>query len=72
MQKLTQAQERRFETVTDSIFTKAERTFGKRAEEIVVSDTRRGTFFTEACYRELSVLQNGLEFNVRVSVGRKP
>lgn len=70
-QVLTEAQERRFENVTDRIFTKVEATFGKKAEDLVLSDARRGMFISEARYRELSVLSNGLEFNVRVSVGRK-
>lgn len=70
--QLTQAQQRRYENVTDRILRKAEATFGKRAEDLVLSDTRRGMFMGEACYRELSVVSNGLEFNVRVSVGRKP
>lgn len=71
MQELTKAQQRRFETVSDRVLRKAEATFGRRADDMVLSDTRRGYVIGEACYRELSVLTGGLEFNVRVSVGRK-
>lgn len=68
---LTQAQARRFHNVSERIFTKAEATFGKSAEDAVLSDTRPSMFLGEACFRELSVISNGLEFNVRVSVGPK-
>lgn len=68
---LTQGQQTRFNSVSERIFDKVERTFGKSADGYGDTGTQPGTFWREAAARELEVASRGLTFRVRVSVERE-
>jgi hypothetical protein len=67
---LTKAQQRRFDSVSDRVLAKAERTFGSSIQDAVLTSTRPSPFYGEACLRELEVATGELVFRVTVSVRR--